>query len=226
LTDAPLKHRRRSTRLAGYDYATRGAYFVTICTRRRQMFFDQPALRQVAEACWRAIPAHAARVALDEWVVMPKHIHDSIVILAQDEANDDGNKDHNIDDRGRDIQPHRDAAQLNAPTSNALNVPTTNTMNDPTVNGLAQPRDANNPFSVMSPRRNTLLVIVRTYKAAVTTACRAAGRIEFAWQRGFTSTSSAIRANSMRSAVIFATTLYNGRWIATTQPTRAGCRHR
>ena len=37
----------------------------------------------------------------------------------------------------------------------------------------------------MSPRRNTLSVLVRTYKAAVTTACRAAQRSEFAWQRGF-----------------------------------------
>ncbi len=31
---------RRSTRLRGYDYAAPRTYFVTICTRRRQMFFD------------------------------------------------------------------------------------------------------------------------------------------------------------------------------------------
>ena len=59
-----------------------------------------------------------------------------------------------------------------------------------TVRGLAErcweaiPSPAN-PFSVMSPRPNTLSVIVRTYKAAVTTACRRAGRRDFRWQRNF-----------------------------------------
>ncbi len=39
--------------------------------------------------------------------------------------------------------------------------------------------------SAISPRRGTLSVIVRTYKAAVTTACRRSGEGGFAWQRSF-----------------------------------------
>ncbi len=37
---------------------------------------------------------------------------------------------------------------------------------------------------MISPRRNTLAVIVRTHKA-VTSACRGANRPDFAWQRGY-----------------------------------------
>lgn len=37
----------------------------------------------------------------------------------------------------------------------------------------------------ISPGRDTLAVAVRTYKAAVTTACRRAGHVEFAWQRNY-----------------------------------------
>jgi hypothetical protein len=50
---------------------------------------------------------------------------------------------------------------------------------------VERPRDADNLFSVMSSRRGTLSVIIRTYEAAVTTACRDAKHAGFAWQRGY-----------------------------------------
>ena len=69
----------------------------------------------------------------------------------------------------------RRGVQLNAPTTGArVDAPES-----------FKKRDPANPFSVMSPRRSTLSVIVRTYKAAVTTACRRAGHREFRWQRSF-----------------------------------------
>jgi len=37
----------------------------------------------------------------------------------------------------------------------------------------------------LSPHRDTLAVVIRTYKAAVTTLCRRAGRDDFAWQRNY-----------------------------------------
>ncbi len=49
----------------------------------------------------------------------------------------------------------------------------------------APTRDPSNRFSRMSPRRNTIGVIVRTYKAAVTTMCRRSGHTAFAWQRNY-----------------------------------------
>jgi len=36
----PDIHRRKSIRLKGYDYSKEGAYFITICTYRRELYFD------------------------------------------------------------------------------------------------------------------------------------------------------------------------------------------
>jgi len=76
----PDKHHRRSIRLQGYDYTQSGAYFVTIVTHGRELLFDDPVLRRVAETMWQRIPRHFPHVELDEWVVMPNHVHGIIVI--------------------------------------------------------------------------------------------------------------------------------------------------
>jgi len=78
----PHKHHRRSIRLKGYDYTQSGAYFVTIVTHGRELLFDDPVLRRVAETMWQRVPRHFPHVELDEWVVMPNHIHGIIVITA------------------------------------------------------------------------------------------------------------------------------------------------
>lgn len=72
---------RRSIRLKGYDYTQPGAYFVTIVTHERELLFDDPVLRRVAGTMWQRIPRHFPHVELDEWVVMPNHIHGIIVIM-------------------------------------------------------------------------------------------------------------------------------------------------
>ena len=81
--------RRRSIRLKGYDYALPGAYFVTICTHRHRCILGEIVNSRMVlsdcghtvAACWREIPAHFAHLELDEWVVMPNHIHGIIVIV-------------------------------------------------------------------------------------------------------------------------------------------------
>ncbi len=78
----PNKHHRRSIRLRGYDYSRAGAYFVTIVTQERECLFDDVSLRRVIETYWRDIPRHFVNVSLDEWVVMPNHVHGSIRISA------------------------------------------------------------------------------------------------------------------------------------------------
>jgi REP element-mobilizing transposase RayT len=80
VTYDPDRHHRRSIRLVGYDYAQSGVYFVTLVTHGRELLFDDPVLRRVAETMWRRIPEHASHVTLDEWVVMPNHLHGIIVI--------------------------------------------------------------------------------------------------------------------------------------------------
>jgi putative transposase len=78
----PKKHHRQSIRLRGYDYTQAGAYFVTIVTHGRELLFDDPMLCRVAETMWQRIPRHFPGVELDEWVVMPNHIHGILVLTA------------------------------------------------------------------------------------------------------------------------------------------------
>ena len=77
----PRKHHRRSIRLRGWDYTWPGAYFVTICTHDGECLFEDPTLRQVVETMWQRIPRHFPHVRLDEFVVMPNHVHGIVWIV-------------------------------------------------------------------------------------------------------------------------------------------------
>ncbi len=78
--DDASRHQRRSIRLTGYDYAQAGAYFVTICTLNRLLLFERDTIRAIATECWLQIPAHFPTLELDEWIIMPNHIHGILVI--------------------------------------------------------------------------------------------------------------------------------------------------
>jgi REP element-mobilizing transposase RayT len=84
----PRRHHRRSIRLRGYDYAQAGAYFVTICTQDRECLLGwivdgkmrlSEAGRMV-QSVWDELPARYPGVDVDEFVVMPNHIHGIIVL--------------------------------------------------------------------------------------------------------------------------------------------------
>ena len=77
----PERQRRRSIRLRGWDYSRPGAYFVTICTHNGEGLFEDPVLRRVVETMWQRIPRHFPYVQLDEFVVMPNHVHGIIWIV-------------------------------------------------------------------------------------------------------------------------------------------------
>lgn len=74
---------RQSIRKRGWDYTSAGCYFVTINTHKNRALFGvivngRMVLNEagrVAEKCWREIPEHFPTVALDEFVVMPNHLH-------------------------------------------------------------------------------------------------------------------------------------------------------
>jgi len=77
----PTRHRRRSIRLAAYDYAQAGVYFVTIVCKDRALLLEEPSFRAVAEEAWHWLTNRYEFVQLDEYVVMPNHLH-GIVIIA------------------------------------------------------------------------------------------------------------------------------------------------
>ncbi|MEM2174632.1 MAG: transposase, partial [Candidatus Micrarchaeia archaeon] len=84
----PEKYHRRSIRLKGYDYSQPGAYFITICTKDRKCLFGNVIdgkmilndAGHIAQKCWLEIPDHYPNVILDEFIIMPNHIHGIIII--------------------------------------------------------------------------------------------------------------------------------------------------
>jgi REP element-mobilizing transposase RayT len=69
------KHRRRSLRLSSYDYSLVGPYFVTICAYGKRCIFEQHAARGAIEQTWQRLPERFAGLGLDEFVIMPNHVH-------------------------------------------------------------------------------------------------------------------------------------------------------
>lgn len=84
------KYRIASLRLQNWDYGWNGKYFITICTKDRVHFFGEiispqqkmmltETGKKVLEI-WNEIPAHFPFVLLDEFLVMPNHIHGILII--------------------------------------------------------------------------------------------------------------------------------------------------
>ena len=85
----PAKHHRRSIRLKGYDYAQPGWYFVTIVTHNRdcllgeivngKMFLNDIGI--IVRNEWIKTEEIRPEIRLDEYIIMPNHIHGIIVIV-------------------------------------------------------------------------------------------------------------------------------------------------
>ena len=71
----PERHHRRSIRKKRFDYTQAGAYFVTVCTQNREPFLNDPIAAGIATDVWLALPDWFPHVGLDEFVVMPTHVH-------------------------------------------------------------------------------------------------------------------------------------------------------
>jgi len=84
------RHHRHSIRKAGYDYTLPGAYFVTVCSRGKVSLFgdisgDVMQLNQIGHLitmCWLALPRLFPFINLDEWILMPNHLH-AIIVIAE-----------------------------------------------------------------------------------------------------------------------------------------------
>ncbi len=71
----PDRFTRKSLRLPNRDYAAAGAYFVTIRALPPDPLFDIPKLRYILLDTWQTLPRRFLRVTLDEFVIMPDHVH-------------------------------------------------------------------------------------------------------------------------------------------------------
>ena len=79
---------RKLNRLKEYDYSQNGWYFTTVCAKNREHFFGEiingemrlSTIGKMAKKCWQEIPAHFPDAKLDEFIIMPNHIHGIIII--------------------------------------------------------------------------------------------------------------------------------------------------
>jgi REP element-mobilizing transposase RayT len=79
---------RRSIRLKSYDYSSHGAYFLTICTHKRQCTLGAiedenmvlSGLGEIVKKEWFNLTIYYPSILLDEFIIMPNHIHGIIFI--------------------------------------------------------------------------------------------------------------------------------------------------
>ena len=89
-------YRIESARLRGYDYSQPGEYFVTICTGGMVEWFGKVVdgenkrndIGEITRSLWMKIPEHHQHTMLDEFIVMPNHVHGIIVLCENNHGRD------------------------------------------------------------------------------------------------------------------------------------------
>lgn len=80
--------RRKQLRLKAFDYKTSGAYFITVCVMDKLALLAEiqnqevslSSAGEIVNQTWLSLPEHYGGIELDEFVVMPNHIHGLIWI--------------------------------------------------------------------------------------------------------------------------------------------------
>lgn len=83
---------RHRIRLQGYDYSLEGLYFITICTKDKIEYFGNieegnMILNDIGiyvKDCIEDISEHFENAFIDNWVIMPNHIHLIICLNRRD----------------------------------------------------------------------------------------------------------------------------------------------
>jgi putative transposase len=83
MDSGPELPQRKSIRLRGYDYSLAGAYFVTICSQGNRCLLGSVAGKcvelspagEIVHVVWNSLPERFPRLVLDEFVIMPNHLH-------------------------------------------------------------------------------------------------------------------------------------------------------
>jgi putative transposase len=121
-----MPQNRKHIRLREYDYSWQNAYFITICTKDRKNFFcenmrafiqewvPETMLSPIGEMAMQLlldIPAHFPHVILDEFTIMPNHIHCILVL------------DYSTHAGKQDVQAQKREGEQYLPQSNQFSKP-------------------------------------------------------------------------------------------------------
>ena len=74
---------RKLNRLTGFDYSNEGYYFVTICVKDKTEWFGEikdgrmmlNEYGKIVLRCWNDLLNHYMNIKLDEFIIMPNHLH-------------------------------------------------------------------------------------------------------------------------------------------------------
>ncbi len=66
---------RKSLRLPTHKYTAAAAYFITLRALPPDPLFELPKLRYILLETWQSLPQRFPNITLDEFVIMPDHIH-------------------------------------------------------------------------------------------------------------------------------------------------------
>ncbi len=99
---------RKLNRMPEFDYSSEGLYFITVCTKDRREYFGMVkngkmvlnVYGRIVKQQWLWLAKQYSYVKLDEFIVMPNHIHGILVIEEVGTGHDVGT--------GRDLSLHRD----------------------------------------------------------------------------------------------------------------------
>ena len=161
-----MKPKRRSIRLPGYDYASAGWYFVTICCHKRQHLFgeivrancirpDGPVMElnqlgRIVHEEWLKTAEIRPEVELGEFVVMPNHFHAILGLTGHSGL-------------------MQEAGVCNTPLQSQF---------------IKAADQADTDLSFQSPSQ-TIGAIVRGFKSSVTKQIRQTGIANDIWQRNY-----------------------------------------
>jgi putative transposase len=112
-------HNRQTQRLENFDYASHGAYFITICTQERRIGWfgevsrngmNPNAAGEMVNQELKNLPTRFTNLELDEFIIMPDHIHAIFLIGNADDTPNPNNR------RGElHVRPGHDAEQRTEP---------------------------------------------------------------------------------------------------------------
>jgi len=165
------RYRVESSRLADWDYSSRGWYFVTLCTKGKKCSLGRAVDGQIilsdagaiAEAEIKSVATHYENVIIDRFVVMPSHVH-AIVVIEGDHV-------------------YCPNPPENGEPSALLSV-LCNERHD-NRQEVARAGDAASRVSTGGIQARSLANVVGGYKAGVSRICHAKGISGFAWQARF-----------------------------------------
>nr|WP_317208133.1 transposase [Tenacibaculum ovolyticum] len=169
------KYRISSTRLQNWDYASNGAYFITICTKNREHYFGEienkemqlTEVGKLAETYWMEIPEHFPFVTLGNFVIIPNHMHGILIIdkptsqvkTLQCNVSTMQDKISTTNDKVKTLQCNVSTIQDNSSTKNQQ-------------------------MSKIAPKAGSISTIIRSYKSVVTKNARKINSA-FGWQSLF-----------------------------------------